>query len=107
MAAKMFPSKRRALLVRLKEKVVTLVTGVKEYEAITENGPGISTLEQDIRLDELFETQEAFLTNSLVEVMPLTEIDGKPVGSGSPGAITKRLMAEYRKLVVAPRTSEQ
>ncbi|GAI43845.1 unnamed protein product, partial [marine sediment metagenome] len=68
---------------------------------------GINTFEQDIRLDELFQAQEAFLTNSLMEIMPLTEIDGKPVGSGRPGSLTKRLMVEYKKLVPPSRTSEQ
>lgn len=68
---------------------------------------GINTFEQDIRLDELFQTQEAFLTNSLMEIMPLTEIDGKPVGSGEAESVTRRLMAEYKKLVPPSRTSEQ
>ena len=60
---------------------------------------GIKPLEHDIGLDELFQAQEAFLTNSLIEVMPLTEIDGKPIGSGRPGSVTKRLMVAYRKMV--------
>jgi len=68
---------------------------------------GINTFEQDISLDELFQAQEAFLTNSLMEIMPLTEIDGKPVGSGEPESVTRRLMASYKKLVPASRTSEQ
>jgi branched-chain amino acid aminotransferase group I len=62
---------------------------------------GINTLEQDIRLDELSQTEEAFLTNSLIEVMPLTELAGKPIGSGRPGLITQRLMAAYKKLVLS------
>ena len=61
---------------------------------------GINTLERDIRLEELFHAQEAFLTNSLIEVMPLTEIDGKPIGSGRPEPLTKRLMVAYRKVVM-------
>jgi branched-chain amino acid aminotransferase group I len=71
-------------------------------EAILELAPSltISTLENDIRLDELFQAQEAFLTNSLIEVMPLTEIDGKPIGSGRPGPLTKRLAIAYKKLVM-------
>jgi 2,4-dienoyl-CoA reductase-like NADH-dependent reductase (Old Yellow Enzyme family)/thioredoxin reductase len=38
MASKMFPINRHALLARLKENGVVLVTGVKKYEAITEDG---------------------------------------------------------------------
>ena len=59
----------------------------------------INTLEQDIRLGELFHVQEAFLTNSLIEVMPLTEVDGKPIGYGKPGPVTERLIATYKKTV--------
>ena len=68
---------------------------------------GINTFEQDIRLDELFQAQEAFLTNSLMEIMPLTEIDGKPVGSSEAEFVTRRLMASYKKLVPPSRTSAQ
>lgn len=64
---------------------------------------GINTLEDNITLDELSQAQEAFLTNSLMEVMPLTEIEGRPVGSGNPGTVTQRLLTAYRELV---RTSE-
>ena len=72
-------------------------------ETILELAPqlGINTLEQDIRLDELSRADEAFLTNSLIEVMPLTEIDGKPIGPGSPGPLSRRLMAAYKKLVLS------
>ena len=59
----------------------------------------IKATEQDIKPDELFQAEEAFLTNSLMEVMPLIEVEGKPVGSGRPGAITKRLMAAYKEMV--------
>jgi 2,4-dienoyl-CoA reductase-like NADH-dependent reductase (Old Yellow Enzyme family)/thioredoxin reductase len=38
MASKMFPSNRYALIARLKEKGVTLITDVKEYEAINDDG---------------------------------------------------------------------
>jgi NADPH-dependent 2,4-dienoyl-CoA reductase/sulfur reductase-like enzyme len=38
MASKMYPSNRYALLTRLKGKNVVLITGVKEYEAITQEG---------------------------------------------------------------------
>lgn len=71
-------------------------------EVILELAPSlaISTLEDDVRQDELFQAQEAFLTNSLIEVMPLTEIDGKTVGSGRPGPLTQRLAAAYKKLVM-------
>jgi len=71
-------------------------------EAILELAPqlGINTQEHDIKLDELFQAQEAFLTNSLIEVMPLAEVDGKSIGSGRPGPLTRKLMAGYKELVL-------
>jgi branched-chain amino acid aminotransferase len=60
----------------------------------------ISALEQEISPDELFQAEEIFLTNSLIEVMPLTEIDKLPVASGKPGPVTRRLMAAYKRLVL-------
>ncbi len=65
------------------------------------NKLGIKAVEQDIHLEELLQAEEAFLTNSLIEVMPLTELDGKPIGSGRPGLLTRRLMLAYRELVMS------
>ena len=60
---------------------------------------GINTLEHNIEMGELGQADEAFLTNSLIEIMPLTQIDGKAIGSGRPGHASQRLAAEYKKLV--------
>lgn len=62
-------------------------------------GAGIGREEGDITAHELFAADEVFLTNSVMELMPLTELAGRPVGSGVRGAVTLRLMAAYRELV--------
>ncbi len=62
-------------------------------------GAGIATHEDDITPEELSAADEAFLTNSVMEVMPLTELAGRPIGPGAPGPVTLRLMAAYRALV--------
>jgi len=62
---------------------------------------GAVVAERHVQLEELFQATEAFLTNSLVELMPLTEVDGRPIGLGMRGALTQRLHAAYRKLVEA------
>lgn len=59
----------------------------------------IPVSEDDITLDELFQADEAFLTNSVMEVMPLTEVDGKLIGSGTPGQVTWKLTAAYEEMV--------
>ena len=62
---------------------------------------GIEAREQDVRPEELYDAQEALLTSSLIEVMPLTRIEAGPVASGEPGPITGRLMTAYRELVLS------
>jgi len=70
-------------------------------EAVLElaEGMGIAVVEGEIVPEELSGADEAFLTNSLIEVMPLTQVDGKPVGSGKPGPLTQRLRAGYGEVV--------
>lgn len=60
---------------------------------------GIITIERQISVAELLQSKEAFLTNSLIEIMPLTEVDGKRIASGKPGPVTKKLRAKYKRLV--------
>src|SRR5437667_4030709 len=39
---------------------------------------------------------ECFLTNTTVEVLPVTQVDGQRIGDGRPGEITRRLHASFR-----------
>lgn len=49
--------------------------------------------------------QEAFLTNSLLEVAPLVMVDGIPIGDGRMGPVTRGIQMAYRELVNATVTS--
>jgi len=48
--------------------------------------------ERTVRLKELWKAEEAFLTNALIEVLPL----------GKPGPVTRRVADAYRRLTRAP-----
>ena len=61
---------------------------------------GVAVVEEEISLSVLHRADEAFITNSIIEVMPITTVDGKPVGSGMVGEITEKLMGAYRELVL-------
>jgi branched-chain amino acid aminotransferase group I len=70
-------------------------------EAVLEIAPTASILvtERLVKLEELVEAQEAFLTNSVLELMPLVSVEEKPIGTGKPGKLAKDLLTAYRKLV--------
>ncbi|MEE8420880.1 MAG: aminotransferase class IV [Dehalococcoidales bacterium] len=64
----------------------------------------IGVHEVDIKPDEMKQFGEAFLTNSVLEIMPLVGIrktDGETlnIGAGKPGKITRKLMDAYGELV--------
>nr|MBI3612985.1 aminotransferase class IV [Nitrospirota bacterium] len=46
--------------------------------------------------EALAHAEEAFLTNTSMEIMPVRSLDGTPLGSGRPGPVTKRLRELFR-----------
>jgi branched-chain amino acid aminotransferase len=49
---------------------------------------GLRMVEQDLRLDDLFEADEAALCSSIAGIVPFVSLDGRPIGSGVPGPRT-------------------
>ncbi len=62
------------------------------------NDNGISTSEDHFTLERLVNADEIFITNSLMEIMPVSKIDDSRIGKIVPGNITKQLMNAYKKL---------
>ena len=60
---------------------------------------GVNTIQLKAKPEDLLQADEAFLTNSLMELMPLTRIGGRRIGQGKTGSITSRLLKKYRRLV--------
>jgi branched-chain amino acid aminotransferase len=48
---------------------------------------------------ELSAADEVFLTSAVRGILPVTSVDGSPVGNGKPGPITLQLLALYRRLI--------
>ncbi|TFG67054.1 MAG: hypothetical protein E4H27_09480, partial [Anaerolineales bacterium] len=57
--------------------------------------------EKPINLIMLPQLDELMMLGTTTEVMPVIEIDGNPVGSGSPGPVTHRLQQALRKRVLS------
>lgn len=68
--------------------------------AILESAPkvGLRAIEKTIRPGELYGADEVFLTNTLMEVMPVVWVDNHKIGSGKPGIFAKRLGLEYNNI---------
>ncbi len=60
---------------------------------------GLQVVERRITRDELYIADEAFFTGTAAEVTPIREVDGRPIGSGSRGPITKKLQDRYFDVV--------
>jgi branched-chain amino acid aminotransferase len=46
-------------------------------------------------VDHLYRADECFLTNTSMEIMPVTSVDRRPVGDGKPGPLTLRLREQF------------
>jgi len=60
---------------------------------------GIPFEEAVMPVERAFKADECFVTGSTREVVPVTSIDGKPVGGGSPGPVTLRLHQAYKRVI--------
>ena len=57
--------------------------------------------ERPILAGELFDGEEMFLTNSLMEVLPVRSVDRRQIGATAPGPVTSRVRELYRAAVEA------
>ena len=59
---------------------------------------GVKVVEKNLTRYDLFNADECFITGTGAEIMPVIKIDGRVIGSGKPGALTRKLVAEYHAL---------
>lgn len=59
----------------------------------------IPTHEHVITRHEMYISDECFLTGTAAEIVPVVKIDGRRIGEGKPGPMTKCLMQEFKKRV--------
>lgn len=61
---------------------------------------GITALEKDFSLTEVYDADEAFITGTFAGVTPVSEIDGRVIGEGMPpGPMVTHLQDLYRALI--------
>jgi branched-chain amino acid aminotransferase len=63
---------------------------------------GIEVTERNITPNELFTADEAFFTGTAAEVAPIHDVNGRVIGAGKQGPVTKRIMQEFLKALKDP-----
>jgi branched-chain amino acid aminotransferase len=59
---------------------------------------GITVRQIPLSRHDVYIADEVFLTGSAAEVIPVVEIDSRPIGDGKPGPLTKKLTAKFHEL---------
>jgi branched-chain amino acid aminotransferase len=65
---------------------------------------GVPEREANLTRYDLWCADECFLTGSGAEVIPVVKLDGRTIGTGKPGPVTQRFIAEFRKRVLTDGT---
>ena len=64
---------------------------------------GITVEEAHFTLDDLFAADEVFFSGTTTEIRPTATIDGRRVGTGAPGPLTRRVRSLYDSSLGADR----
>lgn len=60
---------------------------------------GIDVVEKTLQRIDVYSADEMFVTGTGAEVMPVTKVDGRPIGTGEPGSITRKLIRIFHQHV--------
>lgn len=84
-------------LITPKKNILFGITRKLIIKLAKENG--FKVQEREIKISELFSADEIFLTSSNKDIVPIVKVDGKKIGNGKVGKITKDLMKIFWNFV--------
>ncbi len=64
---------------------------------------GLLVKEISLTRHDVYIAEECFLTGTAAEIIPVVRVDGRTIGSGKPGPVTRDLMEQFRKLTRGER----
>jgi branched-chain amino acid aminotransferase len=69
-------------------------------DAVIEIAAGIKNPvhEHVITRHEVYNADECFLTGTAAEIVPVVKVDGRPIGGGKPGSLTRKLTLKFREM---------
>lgn len=65
---------------------------------------GIPWREANMTRYDVWVADELFLTGTAAEIVPIVEVDARPIGTGKPGSITAKFLESFRRRVVSEGT---
>jgi branched-chain amino acid aminotransferase len=73
-------------------------------DAVMELGrkAGITVQETALTRFDVYGADECFFTGTGAEIIPIVQVDGRSIGNGKPGPITKQILERYHQLVRSP-----
>lgn len=66
---------------------------------------GVGAREWVFTVHDVYSAEECFLTGTAAEVAPVVDVDGRPIGDGRPGPVTRQLIEAYHALVYREGTA--
>lgn len=83
-------------MVNEQQEIITaksdVLPGVIRKNLLTLENHNYKIIERDFNLQDLDHATEAFITSTTKHIMPVVQIDGRPVGDGKPGKISEALL---------------
>ncbi len=65
---------------------------------------GIETHVENLGMFDLYTADEIFVTGTAAEAAPLVKVDGRPIGDGKPGPITRKMVDAFEKITTTTGT---
>jgi len=60
----------------------------------------MNLIEKDLSIDDLLGADEIFLTNVIMQIMPVCAVEKHTVGGGKPGALTEKIRQHYQEFIL-------
>ena len=94
----------RANIFMIKNKEIftpksDILRGITRSKVLSLTLEGYEIKEQDFSLEDLFAADEAFITVTTKNICPLLQLDGKAIGNGTAGVITRQLSDKLLQLI--------
>ncbi len=90
-------------MVTADDRIITpsrnILRGVTRKNVLKVSEKLFLTEERDISNEDIKQAKEAFITSTTKNILPVVKINGKILGNGKPGRVTKSLAKEYNRII--------